>query len=233
MINTKLIYLIVAAIVILIAIVAGYFLYINIATFFVSSTSPDNNSEVAGSTTNIRLNFNKEVDNKSVKNSIISQSDIILSYEKTSEKTITIYLKNISNDKKYTIFLKNIASTDGKILELYTYTFQTKYIPYNQLSKEQQEQELQKTDKGNINDPIMNVTPYTDINFKINNSKDPGSNKFKIIITLLFNAADYRSNNLPQIREQYKKEALNYLVAQGINLNNYTIEYIDQAPSLF
>lgn len=201
----------------------GWGLY-RLLVFQVVSTTPNNNSKISAGATTVTFSFNKELgDISSIK---IKASDNIILKSEVSKTNLNVYLVNLQQDKSYTIYLQNITSTDGQKIDDYQLHFSNLYIPYNQQSREAQDQAIKTTDKGNIDDQAVKILPKYDKDYSITYelfSEPSQKGKYvKLHITLLLSQFDV--NNKTKIAE-YKNKALEFLKSNGLNPNDYVIEY--------
>jgi hypothetical protein len=196
-----------------------------IVVFQVIGTSPAQNAKISAGRSTITINLNSEIEPIDANKQIIATSGLTVKAD-TDKNKIVLTVTNIVQDKKYEIQIKNIKSKSGKSIDYYKYSFEGGYVPYSSLSQQQKNQQLQQTDRGNYDDPAMAILPKVGDNYTIDYetySEPVLKGKYiKLIITLLLR--DDQSND-KNLELQYKNEALNYLKSNGINPNDYVIQY--------
>ncbi len=207
--------------------IAGSVAY-NYFFFYAKSASPRNHTAVASSTPQAVITFNKDLDpNQDIyKDITIEPQTRIYSTIAIDKNKLIITFNALNIDTDYSITFKEIRATNGKVIKNFTYAIKTKYVPYNELSTAQQEKSMEGVDKGNIDDPVLSVIPYSTLNYQITpayNTRDNGSAYLVVKIALRLTNAD-RGNEAAAL-EIHKKEALDYLRSKNINPDNYTIEY--------
>ena len=73
-------------------------------------------------------------------------------------------------------------------------------------------------------DPILSALPYNAYNFQIRANATLST--IRLTITVLVFSTDPGFNNPTALVERYKQDALNWLIDQGFDPNNYAIEYV-------
>lgn len=210
-------------VVVLFVLLIGWGLY-RLLVFQVVSTNPANNAKISAGATTVTFTFNKELTDV---NSIqVKASDNIILKSEVDKNKLNVYLISLQPDKSYDIFLQNISASDGQRIDYYQLHFTNQYIPFNQQSQQVQEQQIKTTDKGNIDDPAVKVLPkyakdYS-IKYELFGEPSQKGKYIKLHINLLLSQFD--ANNKAKILE-YKNEALDYLKTNGVNPNDYVIEY--------
>ncbi len=208
----------------------GFGLY-RLLVFQVIASNPSNNSEISAGATTIAITYNKDIQINNSNDQVLASAKIIKNTE-VKGNTLLINLINLQQDADYQLYLKNITSTDGQVLPLYVFNFHNKYIPFDKQSKEMQDQAVSNTDKGNIDDAAMKALPKTTSTFSITyellSQPDQKGKYIKIKIALLL--LNYELNDKVKIAE-YKKQALDYLKSQGVNPQDYTIEYFPSSAT--
>lgn len=195
--------------------------------FQIISINPRNGGSVNIGSSIIAINLNKDL--KEVKkDQIISSSDIIKSIA-TDEKTLIINTKNVESNSKYIIFIKDIESKNGEKVSL-KYNFTGKYVSFSQQSNEIKKESIEATDRGNFTDRAADILPKTTDKFSLTYDIFPEPSQkgkyIKIIGALL--VLNYQENDLELLRS-YKNEALRYLRSNGVNPNDYVIEWYPRA----
>lgn len=207
--------------------IAGYFAY-NYFFFYAKSASPRNHTTVASSVSQAVITFNKDLDPTQdiYKDIVIEPQTRVYDNIAIDKNKLIINYNSLNIDTNYSVTFKQIKANNGKVINNFTYALKTKYVPYNRLSEQQQQKTMEGVDKGNADDPILSVIPYSTLDYQITptyRTRDNGSAYLVVKIALRLTNAD--RNNQAAAAEVYKKQALDYLRSKGINPDSYTIEY--------
>ncbi len=193
--------------------------------FQVLSISPAQGSKISGGSSQITFTFNKEIDKIDLNKQLYSTEGLAISSQIDKNK-LTLFVSNINQTKQYQIQLSNIRSKEGSLIKFVSYKFQGAFVPYSQLSNTEKNKQIKETDSGNYQDPAMNILPIYGDNFAIEYTllptTDSKGKNIKLNITLLldkFNIEDKATISL------YKKQAIDFLKQNGINPNDYQIEW--------
>lgn len=209
-------------------------LYYRFFVFQLLSVDPPSGSTIASQARLVTFSFNKSLDTIDRERQVIVSDDAIISSFRTDESSILIQLKDLEISKQYKITLLNIRAEDGSEVEKIDYSFDYKYIPYNKLSKKEQQRQITATDRGNIDSPVIHALPVTTdryyISYKLLEKPDAKGKQEKIIIALLLTNQDL--DNIAKIKE-YKKAALEFLKQNGINVSDYSVEYAPAAAAQY
>lgn len=215
------VWIIAAAIVVF---VTGWILYM-VLVFQVASTNPAQGATITGGATVITFTFNRDIEKVDATSQVSASANIIQKVE-TNKNTLTVSLNNLTQNEDYQVFLKNIRATDGQLINLYTYKFHNKYVAYTDQSKQEQQKAVASTDKGNIDDPAIKALPkltnHYSIKYELYGEPSQKGKYIKIKILLLLSNFDLTNKT---IIAQRKAEALDYLRQNGVNPNDYVIEY--------
>lgn len=195
--------------------------------FQVTSTSPRNGGNVNIGSSIIVINLNKKIKAVS-KDQVVASSDIIKSIN-TDSKAIRINTKDVVEKNNYIIFIKDIESENGEKIS-FRYNFAGKYISFAQQSNEIKKESIKETDSGNFTDRAAEILPKTTDKYSLTYDIFPEpSQKGKYIkITGALLVLNYQENDLNLLRS-YKNEALRYLRSNGVNPNDYVIEWFPRA----
>lgn len=209
----------------LICLLIGFLSY-RTFVFQIISTTPANGGEVNSSTgAQITIEYNKDLlpDNKNLL--VTANDDIITSYH-TDHKKLLIQVNNISFDKSYELYIKNVSAADSSKIDSYTFKFINKYKNYSELPKEEQQKQMDQTDKGTRDDPVTRALPITTdtfyIHFEMSATPDEKGKYEKLIIALL--VTNDQQNDLTLVKN-YKTQAVNFLISKGINPDDYVVEW--------
>lgn len=122
--------------------IVGNFVY-NLLVFRISGTNPSLSS-VSTYTSTVQVNFNHTLRKSSVK---ISDFGGILSGSIVSNKTLSLKIgQSLKVGQTYTIIIDRAEDTGGKVIINKPITFVVKDIPYDELSKEEQQSLIQNQD---------------------------------------------------------------------------------------
>lgn len=183
----------------------------------------------------INFEFNKELYEIDLDNSAGSEPSIVQKIE-LHGKRLRVKLGALDDGKNYSIKLRSIRSTKGKVIDFYDYNFTARYIPFEQLTQEEQKTILddQQSDKAITADPIFAHTPYGGLHFKLAATVAEKDGKSTPILSaqILLSRADITTNREVAIT-QYKQEVGDYLQSKGIDPNTYEITYEVIEPSLY
>ena len=193
--------------------------------FQVLSISPSQNSKISGGSGQITFNFNRDLDTIDLGKQMYSSEGLAIIAQLDKNK-LTLFVSNINQVKKYQIQLKDIKSKDGNTISYINYQFEGAFVPYGQLSDSEKNRQIQETDKGNLQDPVMSILPkYGDnyvIKYELFGEPSQKGKYIKLNITLLLDAQNIDNQDLAR---QYKNEALGFLKSNNINPNDYVIRY--------
>lgn len=218
----KVVIIVIAVIIVILLLIS---IVLNTIIFRVSNTVPSNNTKINTGTNLITIEFNKDIQNID-NNSVVSESNIIRSVSVDKNK-LSIGVNNLQNNRKYQIIINNIKSTDNQIIDKYVYNFETGFVPESQMSEAERNQAIQQTDKGNTQDPIIKVLPYNTPSYTVNyRFVVVGDEETKTVIDVVIylNEVDRRAGEIESVNF-YKKQINDYLIKNGIDINNYQFNY--------
>ncbi len=197
--------------------------------FRVTGTSP-NMKQVSDITGFIDVKFNKVIAPEGM--SVTSEDTDINEYERVNQKTLRIFIGELTQGAEYVIEITNVkAEGSGKTINK-TLRFTAKDIPYEDLSEAQRNAMLKDQDKPDAakDNPLQNILPHSELNYEI--ASLVVDDLITIHIKLILSAADVRIN-AAAAEAEYKKQALDYLVANKIDTKKYTITYETEKPSIY
>ncbi len=201
-------------------------LYYRFMVFQLLSTDPPSGSTIVSASRLITLSYNKELDDVDKEKQLITSDKDIISSFRVEGSSILIQLSNLEVGKAYTLTLINIRALDGSEISNYVYKFDYQYVPYGKLDKKEQQRQINTTDRGNLESPVIKALPITTaqyyISYKLLEQPDAKGKQEKIIIALLLTNQDLE-DKAKIIR--YKKAALEFLRANNIDVDDYTVEY--------
>lgn len=171
--------IIITSLVVIILLIGGFFAYDNLV-FRLKSTSPDA-SEVATSASFIDFNFSQPI--KSIQK--VEFNDKNANY-KIDGKTVRVTVPRLNSDTDDNITLTGLESKwFNNQINTVSLEFTPYYIPYDQLSKEEQQVSINKSNSGQINDKFLkNQFPVITDNYKMEVS-NLGDSK-TIVVTITF-----------------------------------------------
>jgi len=232
--------IIIIALICTVGAIIAWFAY-DMLTFRLKSTSPKNNTEVSSELPRVEFTFNKKLkDDKLIDRIVLlvdgeNPSRQIRESMTVQGNKVIIELTNLDIDTEYEFTITDITAENGKKIAKATLKFRTKYVPFDRLSKADQEAAINEVeDPDTEQDPMYALTPYSTQDYKIEynelsvNEENPGGvtpgDQRIITIHIVLSNADYRSDVNKVIRQR-KQQALNYLAGQGINVKDYTVQY--------
>jgi len=226
-------FIVIAAALILISI--AWFIYYSVFVFHISSTTP-NTGSVSRYAPVIRIHFNKELADEKVEvtGSVVKSSEV-----QPQNKTLVVYLNelDLEKDARYEFTITSVSSSSGDVIENKVTSFNTKDIPYSELSNEDQKiiLDTQQSKKSDLyTDVIFKYLPYSTLSYSID-AHEPVSDvpNVKVIITATLSAADVRIDRNGAVEKAYQ-EARTYLSSlKDVSLQNYDIQYEVNEPSLY
>jgi hypothetical protein len=223
--------IILAALVLILAPLIAFLAYQQNQFRLVSAT-PGTIGEFATSTSTIRLTFNKALDGTMDYRSFVEGETAAIRDMYVEDKNLYIFLGLLPKGSEVTFTVNNIRSVDGRVIESLPFEFTAVYVPYDKLSKQQRELELYVTDKGIIQDPVIEILPYQGDRFYISTEyTNEVSDDSKPIITaqLFLTRADILVDKDSAI-DEYKKRVRDYILSKGINPDEYEFKYELNAP---
>lgn len=239
MMDKKLTIKLVGGLLLLVLVVIGFIIYRGKTTLILESVTPANRSE-ASVTTNIEYTFNHPLDPKITDNFSIKPyvpgrvivDDTRLIFEPS---------KNLDIDTRYKAVLKNPRSKNGLESESIETNFTAVYIPFNEIPKKQQKQEIQQSENLQETYPIVAHLPHETLEYKIDyvvpnyaapetegnqeiTSEDIQPLKLEIELYAIRNRPEQYDEYKKQLR-RYKDKALQYIRSLGFNPKDYDIRY--------
>lgn len=134
--------------------------------FRLVDTLPEANQNFPSSSTQLNINFNKEIDASKITLGD-SNNNSIVSGISVDKKTLILKLYNLKINQRYTITIKEIVSNKGDVLKNTKINFKTKYIPFSDLTEAQQKLQIEDTDPKPATNIITNFLPYNTQNYDI------------------------------------------------------------------
>lgn len=198
-----------------------------ILVFQVVSTSPRNGGQVNIGSSIIVVNLNKKINKINIEQVVASEN--IIKNVITDNESIKIYTKDVVDKKDYIIYIKDITSEDNQKISL-KYNFTGKYIPFNQQSAQIKKESIQSTDRGNFNDRAAEILPETTDKFSLTYDvfSEPSQKGKYIKITAALLVLNYEETDL-NLLKNYKNDALRFLRSNGVNPDDYVIDWYPRA----
>jgi hypothetical protein len=198
-----------------------------ILVFQVVSTSPRNGGQVNIGSSIIVVNLNKKINKINIEQVVASEN--IIKNVITDNESIKIYTKDVVDKKDYIIYIKDITSEDNQKISL-KYNFTGKYIPFNQQSAQIKKESIQSTDRGNFNDRAAEILPETTDKFSLTYDvfSEPSQKGKYIKITAALLVLNYEQTDL-NLLKNYKNDALRFLRSNGVNPEDYVIDWYPRA----
>lgn len=232
--------IIILATIFVIGCIIAWFAY-DALTFRLKSTTPQNGSEVSSELPRVEFSFNKKLKDDKLTDRIVllvdgeNPSRLIRESMTVQDNKVIIELTNLDIDTEYEFTITDISAENGKKIDKVTLKFRTKFVPFDRLSKDDQQAAINEVeDPDTEQDPMYALTPYSTQDYSIAynelmvNEENPGGvtpgDQRIITIHIVLSNADYRSD-VNKIIKARKQQALNYLAGQGINVKDYTVQY--------
>lgn len=203
----------------------GWSIYYAFFVFHITGTTPNLNS-VSNFSPYVKINFNQNLDDKSLDASIEPK---VAKSIKTDGKSIVVSLNNLDINATYTITLKSVANTKGEQIQNRILTFVAKDIAYSSLSKDQQSALIAQQDYKSPaqSDPILSHLPHSTLTYNLSGiisaGGDTNTNTVSLRAELLLTGADMSDEN--SAIATYKQQVIDYVKSLGIDPNNYVIDY--------
>lgn len=228
--NKKTMFLIVCAV----FFVFGLLIFISVRSsgFRLVESIPEINGEVSTSTGTIKLIFSKKLDSSLNYNEQIEgeNADTVIGVNVEGENLLLV-MHPLKENSSYDFSVKNIRSVDGDTISSVPVVFTTKYIPFTQLPKEQQEFELSQTDRGNQENTMQQHLPFQGDGFYLSGeytSNEDGETIFIINAQILFTRDDLA--NRTAALDKYKQMIAEYIQSKNLNPDEQLIRYIINEP---
>lgn len=211
-------------------VLVGIFVY-NVAVFrvFGLSPSPDN---MPSSSRLIKIDFTQPIDSiegVEVAGDIIENDQISI---KGRSVSINLRGDSFEEGKMTSIrFEKATSKWLGLTVTGYLQRFTPKYIPFNELSKEQQQAAVASSDSAQSNDPFLNNNfPIRTDDYSIDASKDDTTSDVSVVVTFAKDIPDYDvSPNATGVSneeaERLRDEVLRKIRELGGTPEKYSITY--------
>jgi len=213
---------------IIIVLFAGFKVYQSLQ-FRMTGTSPSV-KQVSVISPFIDVNFSKALDKNKIE--LASNQKFISNYNLVGDKTLRVYLTDLTLDADYTLSINSVTAISGKELKNISLRFTAQNIPFDKLNKTQQEAILGHQDKPtpSKSDPILSHLPYGGLDFELT-AVAGQSGTLSLHARLLLSAADVRTDEAGATA-QYKKEVQDYIRSLGLNPDKYVIDYEIVKPSI-
>ncbi len=199
----------------------------NVFTFYITGTDPKNNSDIPSTTKRITLTFNKPLDPKQDFRKTV-KDDPQNTWTKFSidGRKLTVEMTSLEIGKSYSFYFPEIYSTNGKVIKDFSYSFKAVYVRYDRMSKKEQEQAMEGVDQNNFEDPVLNVIPYSTLDYTITpeiSQNDEGDDFVTVKIEVNLSNSD-RGSEKTAIKTR-RAAALAYLKSKGIDIKKYPVQY--------
>jgi hypothetical protein len=222
---------IVTVLIVLLATYVGFSIYQNFR-FRLVDTNPSS-SEVATISPFFKLNFNKQLDAKSV--SLTVTDGFMSGRYSISGKTITLPLASrLDTNTTYTVNLKSVSSVNGKTIVNRIFHIKPQLLQFSDLPEDQQQALLNRQDRSTnsaASDPIIGYLPHTTPDFTLSaliSGDDANQSHLSLEATLYLSQAD--SGDPDAAIGMYKQEVIDYITSLKLDPNKYTINYSVSQP---
>lgn len=202
--------------------------------FRIVSSTPNINSAISTSTSIISIEFNKVIKDNNYIGSLDGKNVNLVNEIKVHDKNILIYIYSLDEDQTYEFRLHNIRSNKDEQIDSIPIKFTTKYIPFNDLSKEQKNLEMSIEDKGNVDDPILKYLPYEGDHYYLNseNTQDSDGEPILVIKGDVYITRDEVVEDRSQVMKRYEQKIKDYLISKDLDPSNYIIDYEIMEPPI-
>lgn len=218
--------------------IVSIILAINYSKFRVVSITPK--GVLPTSTDTISIKFNRDLlSTDKQPNDLVAISPDISFDKEISGKTLTIRLhEQPEKDIKMSIKVNVISNDDSSISRSYEFT--TKYVEFNQLSKNEQELQIADSVIGGDYHPLLSLLPIDNLTYKINfilddkaDKKNIKSSDFIITIETFATGDNQLSEDYRSKTTELRKQALEWIKNEsGVDPNSIVIDYTPSDDTL-
>ncbi len=199
----------------------------NVFTFYVSGTDPKNNSDIPSTTKRFTLTFNKPLDPKQdFRKTVKDDPENTWTKFSIDGRKLTVDMTSLQIGKSYSLTFPEIYAANGKVIKDFNYNFKAVYVRFDRMSKEEQQQAMEEVDQNNFEDPVLDVTPYSTLDYTITPEvaqNDAGDDFVTIKVEVNLSNSD-RGSEKTAIKTR-RAAALAYLKSKGIDIKKYPIVY--------
>lgn len=204
--------------------------------FKVASTIPSKKPYVATSIHTFVVFLNRDLKPNVDYMKNITDPEKIVKEVSATPQVITIITSQLDNNKHYNFSINNIESANGSKINKVEFDFTSRYIPFNKLSKKEQDIVSKQNDKTAIDNPILKFLPFGGLDFSLSaefNEEEESTETGGLVLRarLLLSGADVRTNKTQAI-EDYKREVTDYIKSLGFDPTKYTIVYEVVEPTI-
>lgn len=193
--------------------------------FRITSISPNTGKLIPSSTESIVISFSKSlVSGRDYEEELSDDQAIVQSIE-VENKQLTVHLKALDEEKQYAFSIKEVVAESGQIVQDIEISFITKYIPYNDLSKAQQERQLEQTDINAEEELLDTFLPYGDLGYYLAGLYvGEGQNyRYELRARITLSRADM--SNRETAIELQKQNIREFIRSKQLDPDSYPIEY--------
>ncbi len=202
--------------------------------FRLISTTPNLSGTVSTATSVYKLKFSRNLKENNYPSRVTGQNKDIIQSIRIDQNIMYIDLSPLDEDKEYTFSVNDIRSTQDDVIESISIYIVAKYIPFNKLSKTQQELEISQTDRNNQTDPLMEYLPYEGDRYYLEGSyseTDDGEPVF-ILDAQIFLLRGELLQDRNAVLDAYETKIHQYIQSKGLDPKNYPIRYDVTEPPL-
>jgi len=202
--------------------------------FKLIQTTPNLQGDVPSSSGTIKLEFNKKIDTSvEYTDNLAADMDAVQGID-IEDKSVLIHLKSpLDIERTYHIVVRDIKSTSGQTYTI-DFVFRPKYVPFNKLSKADQEFQTSQTDRNNSEDPLAVFLPYQGSDFYLAGEYGVNDEELPIFIVnaqLFLRSKDLGPNRSAAIN-RITKSINDFIASKGFDPAKYNIRYnINEVPS--
>ncbi len=202
---------------------------VNNSHFRITTITPDATNNVPTSLSRFSVEFNQTLAPNQDYTKNLGGDVRHITKISVNGKSMTIFTEPHENSKHYSFQIKNIKSTNGEIIESVWFKYTAKYIPYNKLSRKEQQLYVEQNDSYKTIDPIINKLPHDTLSYRLSaifgSEEDGQSTDFVLTAELYLSNSDTKTDEGGVIIER-KKEVTDYILSLGLKPESYTIHYL-------
>ena len=207
-------------------------------TFRITKTTPKLKGVVTTALQTFVVEFNKELDPDVDYLKNLDDNLKHVAAVKIKGKNLEVRTKPAIDGKQYSFTVKNIKAKNGSVISAVNFNYTARYIPYEQLPKDQRQLIDQQKDQPAEDNPILNHLPYGDLHYSLSaefeehEEESVELGKLRLKAEILLSASDVRTDKDSAIAI-YKQEVLDYIKSLGFDPAKFEIIYEIIEPSLY
>lgn len=189
----------------------SYLIYYSLA-FFVTKSEPANGAMVRDDIKEIKIFFNKELDETpdSLSKKIITKPDVKYKGIEVVKNQIKLTSTQLSGYQDYSITLLGIKSKSGQVITQKKISFKTDNLP--------------EIEDNEASFPLEFELPISNERYQIDAYQVGEVVTYKVTVFAILNRPSQEASYRQQLH-QYSQEALDFLKAKGVDPAKYKIEF--------